>query len=149
MQKNHRISFNQLSTIWPQSLHVPSITLPTGPNQTELLQLCPPAPCAEDKLLRTIPIVNTPFKRPCSIQLSTTSNQAFEIAVNSPIMEQRQLKQCGSASTSVHPEQVSTLRDWERTEGTSCFHAMRSRVEYKLTYAIKKLKPDGCSGHHR
>ncbi len=71
VQKNHRIFFNQLSTIWPQSLHVHSITLPSVPNQTELLQLCPPVPCAEDKLQRTIPISNTPFKRSCSIQLST------------------------------------------------------------------------------
>ncbi len=134
-----------------ECLHVPLITIPTIPKQTELLQLCPPATCAEDKLLHTISIVTTSFKRTCSTTRPTTSHQEFEIAVNSPIMEQRQLKPCGSTYLDLHQFTPRTSIDSSRLGGI-CRHVVISChmvVEYKLTHAIKKIKPDGCSGHYR
>ncbi len=98
-QNTLKRSAHDLSTVHPECLHLPSMTLSTVPKQTEPLPLFHLATRARAKPYCTMTESKYQFKATCNTQWPVPSqgHQAPEIAVSSPIMEQRYLKPCGSA----------------------------------------------------
>ncbi len=91
-----------ISTVHPDNLHRPLVTVCAVQTHNEISQLCSLMTSAESKPLPKIPIVNTSRKRTCSTQRPTNSHQAHEITTSSLNMDQRQLRPCGSAYLGLH-----------------------------------------------
>ncbi len=95
-------STHDLSTVLPGCLHLPSITLPSIAKQTESRPISPLMTRSHAKPYCTMTESKYQFRATCNTQwpVPFPGHQASEIAVSSPIMEQRQLKSCVTPSSS-------------------------------------------------
>ncbi len=95
---------HDLSTVHPECLHLPSITLPTMPKQAELLLLCSLATRDHAKPYYTMTESKYQTKATCSTQRPAPSHghQASEVSISSPIMGQRHVWSFCSAYLGLH-----------------------------------------------
>ncbi len=133
-QKNHRISPNQVRTIYPQSFldacTCPQLPCPSIPKQTESLPISPLTTRGRAKPCRTMKESKYEFKATCNTKwpMPFPGHQASKIAVSSPIVEQRQLKPCGSAYLGLHHfTPPDKYRLFEAGRGLKACHAFTPR----------------------
>ncbi len=117
-------STHDLSTVHPGRPHLPSITLPSMPKQTESLMISPLTTRAPTKTYCTMTESEYQFKRTCSTHQPTTSHQSHEVTTSSPNLDQRQLRPCGSAYLGLHQfTPPNKYRLFEAGRGLKACHA--------------------------